>query len=276
MWFDVGMEENVQQRFFITGLPKSGTTWVRQLLNQHPDVYCRLEDQFIYHINKLPQILEEYNSAKIEIDRRTANEGVPEFEKYDKGDVVGLLWLSISLLFQKTPKLFSGIHDNGIVDNLNLFRDMFPEARFIHVVRDPRDIVVSSWHHNLRVERDKFLGMAHSLENWCKLSAQIWSDTMSRFTPDSNTHTVLYEHLSADTRSELEQIFLFLGLGTSYTGKAVDACQFAKKQKTGNLFYRSGTSGSWRKDLDNDMLNIIHEVAGEQMQKWGYPINSIS
>jgi len=53
--------------FFITGVPKSGTTWMPMLLNTHQNIFCRPEDKLSVILNSLLKFLKSYNDIIEEI-----------------------------------------------------------------------------------------------------------------------------------------------------------------------------------------------------------------
>jgi len=59
---------------FCTGTPKSGTTFLQMILNNHPEVSCPAE-HYLFDLltEKLPKFLENYNKSIIFIDKVTAN-----------------------------------------------------------------------------------------------------------------------------------------------------------------------------------------------------------
>jgi hypothetical protein len=153
--------------FFVVGVPKSGTTWLRRMLDLHPEVLCHGEGRFFgrddkdpnfgnLQANNLGQLLRpgslHYTLAQCEDLRawleRTWWSRDGEAEEYithltreavlyfllRKRDKIGK-----KIVGDKTP-----LHSTT---TLNEIGTMFPEARVVHIIRDGRDQAVSHNHH---------------------------------------------------------------------------------------------------------------------------------
>ncbi|MDF1810647.1 MAG: sulfotransferase [Verrucomicrobiales bacterium] len=133
------------ERFFVLGLPGSGTVWLQRLLNSHPEILCPPE----HHLSKLWQTtestVESYQSVIQRIDEKNDCRG----HKLDTEKLHAELytnWLE-HLFVHYTDDSVShvGINDNNLDSNLPYHARMFPRAKFLFIVRDPRDVAVSLW-----------------------------------------------------------------------------------------------------------------------------------
>jgi len=153
--------------FFVVGWPKSGTTWVRRMLDQHPEVLCRGEGKFFGRddrnetfekvpVNAKGQMLRPgslYNILAESEDLRAWLERTWWTREGDAEEQAALLVREAVFRFlgrklsesgkkiagDKTP--FAG---DGTVREIG---EILPEAKVIHVVRDGRDVAVSHTHH---------------------------------------------------------------------------------------------------------------------------------
>lgn len=257
-------------KFFVFGAPKSGTTWLQMLLDAHPDISCRPEDQLMYFIDRLAAMVSEYNKILKGVDERTAKQGARKLtEKFVENVFKGC----VDHLFHTTDKKISGINENIITYNADFFLQLFPGAKFIHIIRDPRSVALSSWHHNLRVEPG-FIGRAHSLEEWCGIIAADWlkvAKAAEAYQDRENWVNIRYEDLYDNPHRMTSKLLTFLGADIQHTNHCVETTKMETLQKkTGNPFFRKGGS-SWG-ELDKDMLGIIHTIAGDAMKELGYKI----
>ena len=62
-------------RFFVSGMNKSGTTFLQMLLNAHPTISCPSEQHFNTLINGVPALVNQYNATLDLFDKNTSNQG---------------------------------------------------------------------------------------------------------------------------------------------------------------------------------------------------------
>lgn len=81
------------------------------------------------------------------------------------------------------PRLrFIGEKDPGHAFQLMLLGSLFPKAKFIHVLRDGRDLALSSWAHNQRTKDNKQL-RDMPFDKLLEGTAQDW---VKKFRPPGN------------------------------------------------------------------------------------------
>jgi len=124
-----------QRLVFVGGAPRSGTTLVQNMLDSHPDVYGGPEFDRIPNIVDLRRKLQNsVRTGRIDVFCTLAQVDAA------MARMVESLLLPVAdrnhcrLLSEKTPW------------NILCFPDlmeMFPSARFVHVIRDPRAVVLS-------------------------------------------------------------------------------------------------------------------------------------
>jgi hypothetical protein len=187
----------------IFGAPRSGTTYVTELLNAHPRVYITNEARLFVWAHRALTSLDDPQAA---LTRRD------EFREYLKSELPALLHSFYkerrprALVWgDKNPHYADPIHG----EVLETIADLFPGARFIHVIRDGRDVVAS-----LIRKRDKdgqpwvSFEMAHELWN-------TYTVTGHAFASDAPPGTVLevrYEELIADEPDMARRMCEFLGI----------------------------------------------------------------
>jgi hypothetical protein len=159
------------QVFFIVGRARSGTTWLRGMLNSHPEILCWGEGRFFERnfrledfeqsqlINLLPNslygaILESMH-LRAWIDRAVWAKG-----KGTDEHLASLARLAIAYFLaeqlSKTDKRIVG--DKTPFVSAEVFEEIaaiYPEARVIHIIRDGRDATVSLMHHMWNYAKDR-------------------------------------------------------------------------------------------------------------------------
>ena len=142
------------QVFFVCGAPKSGTTWLQRVLDAHPEVICSGEGHFIQRFTiPLATVVREYNDySRLVADR--VYEGTPYYEPVDQQDFdrVARTFIMDRLIFRKPGPGVCWVGDKTPRYALHLrqLHRIFPECRFINIVRDPRDAIMSRLGHAAR------------------------------------------------------------------------------------------------------------------------------
>ena len=148
-------EVRSKQIFFIMGEIKSGTTWLQLLLDGHPEIVGRGEGHFTNYLSQgLGSLAEGYNS-KIDDKNKNIFGEIGGFPLLQRKHRMFLLASAAAMLMAE----YANGEDARVIgektpDNVlhaATLRDLFPGAKFVHIIRDPRDCAVSAWFHNLRV-----------------------------------------------------------------------------------------------------------------------------
>jgi len=162
---------------FATGSPKSGTTFLQMILNAHPEVSCPAEHYlFDLFIEKLPNFLENYNKGVVFIDKATANQGAPVFTDEDREEIGKFIIKLAAYNGAKGRKVkWYGIKDDQLTERngFEVLERLFPDAKFIGIIRDPRAVCVSAWYFNMRIHSN-WLENIENKEKWAEIFAPIW------------------------------------------------------------------------------------------------------
>ncbi len=192
--------------FFIIGCGRSGTTLLRTILNRHPDISIPLESLFIidylkasasYDISTLipmlvrePEILEWgiHPQAEDFKECRTISEVIDELHQIYLRAKGKKRW------GQKTPRF---------VRETALLLNHFPDAKFIHVVRDPRAVVNSLIHSDVHHSN-----AYHASLRW-RMDIKKGLELEDKH--PQNVIRVHYEEMVRNTEHTLRQLLEFLG-----------------------------------------------------------------
>ncbi|MCB0688712.1 MAG: sulfotransferase [Saprospiraceae bacterium] len=206
---------------FIVGVPRSGTTLLRIILDAHPDLSIPPETGFIPKFWQLQKY--EHELCKEDLVAQIMNillntpDHAPAWSDFHlkKEDLISNLY-SIEFLstieglrsFYRTyanrfNKKYWGDKTPGHAFFVNQILEMLPEAKIIHMIRDGRDVAVSL--------RNKWFGPGHHME---KL-ATIWCNYIqaARKAIRSNRYLeIRFEDLITCLEDTIAKICLFLGL----------------------------------------------------------------
>jgi Sulfotransferase domain len=168
--------------------------------------------------------------------------------------------------------------------------------RVLYVVRDPRDVVVSYYHHHRRLGKDpgsidQFLGrfLAGSLDGWGTWPAHIRSWLDSPQARDGRLIVVRYEDLLADPEEQLAGVARFLELPATpsairesvalHTADRMRASertteQYRKQARRDVLFIRRASSGEHAEVMTGEQLGRFGNVAGAELARLGYQVDA--
>lgn len=202
---------------FLVGMPRSGTTLLVEHLARHPDVIATPETHFFRSVCRTPSMARKQLSADraeatyIELSKRLRNaQGVGQRDAEKRRVFASATSLAAiartafrdllaetkkTVLIEKTP-------DHGFFTDA--ITAVFPEARFIFLVRDPRDVALS-W---LKVPWNP-AGIL-----WPGIKWGVMARNLSRRAGYDRQHFIVvrYEDLLTNPERILRQLMAFLQL----------------------------------------------------------------
>ena len=186
------------------GAPRSGTTFLNELLNAHPEVHITHEMRLFAWAHET--LVEAKKKQRLLVTDR--EEFTEHATKYFAGlirDFYAAQWPHVRYWGDKNPH-YADVWNRGCLDTV---RRIFPGAKFIHIIRDGRDVVASL------IRRKHADGSSWAdIEN----AAWTWQDHVTigsafgrKIGPESYFE-IRYEDLVADGLSGARDIFGFLGI----------------------------------------------------------------
>ena len=185
---------------FVVGPLRSGTTLLRLMIGNHKDIYCFGEFEFaVSRFNGIsPPSIEDYVNF-LSTDRQalaykvTVDETIKDYNE--------LVRSFLRQLYERQPNKIVGA---SLHSRMDVLPQIWPNGKFIHLLRDPRDVARScigmGWVGNV------FDGAKY----WIKPEKH-W-DALKSTIPKEQLLEVRYESLVSDPESELRRICEFLGL----------------------------------------------------------------
>lgn len=264
---------------FVVGQPRSGTTWVYDILTAHPEVAGVLESELFSDRTGLGALLQraKWGPRSLATSIRVFSQpvGVPQLVSYDElvRDVRELVagWLSKALgpddrfLVEKSPR-----HSRHI----RAIADLFPDARFVCVVRDGRDALLSaraaarSWAPVLRrAEGGSVWSGARVWEREVRAVRQAGREVENPYLEIS------YEELWADPETAAARLYSFCGFphDVELIAEVVEATGLERRQGMDQVGFRRGVGpGAWRDELALPQQLIFDVAAGPALVERGY------
>jgi hypothetical protein len=276
---------------FVVGVPRSGTTLLRLMLDAHPELAIPHETHF------LPSLLREPPDSREAFFRR-----VTEFSTWkDLSTPQELFWDALCRLepfdviegVRAFYRLYAGLRGKSrwgdksppYCLHIETIQRALPEARFIHILRDGRDVAVSL--------RPLWFAPGTSMQS---LAAQ-WVEQITEARRQGQGKPfyleVRYEDLIAQPEREMQRICRFVDL--RYDPAMEDYHQSARSRlsevethrspegqvlitKEERLHLHRFTSqppepsriGRWRTELTRKMVDAYEGIAGELLDELGY------
>ncbi|MGC8730963.1 MAG: tetratricopeptide repeat-containing sulfotransferase family protein [Halothiobacillaceae bacterium] len=183
---------------FIVGLPRSGTSLLEQMLAAHPQVHAAGE------VEELGQISTELAPAnELDWPARAAALDAASLEPLARRylHVLGAEALAASRITDKMPHNFV---------RLGFIHLLFPQARILHIERDPRDVALSILFHHFAGHHpyaNHLEDIAHHILFYRRCMAH-WRAAL----PPGTLYELHYEQLVTDPQPHLRAVLDFLGL----------------------------------------------------------------
>jgi hypothetical protein len=265
---------------FIVGCPRSGTTLLRRMIDAHEDIAVTRETHWIPDVYRQAQdaghaataalLTAHPKFATLGIDRDEVDRVVEASRTY--AEVVSQLFDRYAaskakpLAADKTP---------GYVRELPLLHELFPAARFVHLVRDGRDVCLSALDWDRRTVR--------RLPTWDTApvaTAALWwrwhvllGRRAGRRLGDARYHEVRYEALVIDPEGTLRRLCEFLGVRfdlsmlSFHEGRTRFEPGISAKRA-----WLPPTTGLrvWGDEMPPEQLEEFEAAAGDALEELGY------
>jgi LmbE family N-acetylglucosaminyl deacetylase len=273
--------------FFVIGMQKSGTYWLTALLDLHPQIRCfpsrpghedgSGEAHLFDHLANMDTDYARFSrSFQRKLDGHFA--GVVPKKAPESAHARDAMLDDIRVRFNqychlqrlRFGKPVVGEKTAETVHHLDLLERLYPGARKICILRDPRDRVVSFHYHQVRKGR---LAPADSLsaEHVESYLARVRQDYEGLLAAEPPIHVLTYEGLIADSTAEAERLLRFLAVEPD--AAAVEAMvagasfeRLASRsagEEDGGSHFRKGVVGDWRSLLQPDLgQKLVDELAG--------------
>jgi hypothetical protein len=282
--------------FFIVGCPRSGTTLLQRLVDAHPQMAVTPETHWIprwFHkkpgkgltpdglvTKKLLRKLIAYpRFLELEIDPHEARKLIPGGKRAPYDQFISKVY---DLYGQQRGKLIVGDKTPGYARELPTLHLLWPWARFVHLIRDGRDVCLSilSWE---RAKSWKAGEGAARFRTWPQdpvATAALWWEWHVRLAREAGEqfggglyYELRYESLIAHPVDECRALCEFLGV--PYDGHMVRSYHdraMAGPGQDAKHPWMPITPGlrDWQSQMPGDAVEHFEAVAGAMLDELGY------
>lgn len=276
---------------FVVGCPRSGTTLLRRMLDAHPAIAMTpnethwipkwfeqrigLTQEGMVTPELITSLLEYPRFVKLGLERSVLESLASSEEPLPYARFVTAVFdlygasRSSRLVGDKTP---------GYTRSIPILHELWPSARFVHLIRDGRSVCLSalSWRRAPQ--------LADRFPTWKRepvLTAALWWEQHVRLAREAGAaldgslyHELRYEALVADQEQECAALCAFLDL--PYDDSMVRFAEGRTRAAPGlsaKHAWLPATPGlrNWREDMPAEELELFEAAAGELLDELGYP-----
>ena len=290
---------NNYQPLFILGNPRSGTSLFRIILNNHPNIVSPPEcgfSEWLYsdyrnwckediNSNKLELFIKDLSHCKkIEtwnLDYTKLKELIIDEEPNNYSELTYCVYLLYCNDYEGI-KIISD-KNNYYINQIERLNDIWPEAKYIHLVRDGRDVACSYFSMNELKTESKYKpdlpqSISHIANEWKNNNKNI---EQIRINFDSKYLFLRYEDIITNSMEHLKKVCDFLEIPYSET-----MLNYYKNTNTKlmepeeTLDWKRKTREApdkkriarYKSDLTDSQINEFIGIAGKTLVRYGYDL----
>lgn len=280
---------------FVCGVTRSGTTLIRLMLDSHPDLAIPGETHWVPKLirriekDRMPPeelaevIIESKRWQEFHLDPDDLRARIAAIPQANAADVIRAFYTAYA---EREGKSRYGDKTPGYVGEMVRIQRTLPEARFIHLIRDGRDVALS-----------------HMRMNWgpstYEESATLWVERIAkarRMAPKIRHYNEIhFEDIVRDTEGTLRKVCEIIEL--DFDPVMLDYHERAEKrlqEKNVDLVRRHGPTqpaearmeshklakepprkdrlGAWREKMTEEEIASYERIAGPLLKELGYEL----
>lgn len=252
--------------FFILGVPRSGTTLLSVILNNHSKLYIPQ----VSYLGRFLQFLDQNNIVDIEYNIMNIwNEterlhSVSPLQGFDESKT---FQENISeILMQdatKNGKVIWGDKAPPFIDKIAEIKLLFPDSKIIQIIRDPRSNVMS-------LHKRQYTDIEIAAERWRDLNLQ--GLNTGKILSDKEYLKIHYEDLLANPEEVLNDVCKFLNV--EYQTELISKLATSDETNLENAYVKKTLDTSkidnWKSELSKKEISNIESLTSPLMSTLGY------
>jgi len=283
----------MNRMFFVIGNPRSGTTLLRLMLNNHPEVTVPPECGFAMWLHEIyvntdfsdmtsiDDFLEKLSTVKkIEtwkINLAELKTFLIKNQPKNYQEIVPLIYRHYANSINNHPK-WLGDKNNFYISYIETIKKLLPDSKQIYIVRDGRDVACS--YKDLASKKYDSI-YAPKLPSEIKEIATEWlnNNRLIKHEVDNGALLIRYEDLLHSPEVELNKVCEVLGL--TYSSQLLNYHinnRIQEQEPKEFLQWKSktlsppdqGNIGKYRNILTKEEIQTFECIAGELLEEFGY------
>jgi len=246
----------IRKPIFLVGAERSGTTVLRLMLDHHPQIaWCQ---EFEYVVDQIPESngwpqLEEYYEW-LETHRIFQATGFVIDRSLNYPQLVN------SFLCQKRDSTGKSLVGATVHRHFDKLVRIWPNARFIHIIRDGRDVgrsgIRMGWAGNVWT----------GVERWIEAEG-LWVQ-FSQKLPAEQQIELTYEELISDPVNTLNRLCNFIDI-------PYDPAMLSYPQKTTYDFPDSSLIAQWKRKMSAREIQLVESRISSMLVERGYQLSGL-
>lgn len=246
------MQQTIAKPIFLVGAERSGTTLLRLMLNYHPKItWC---NEFEYAVDMVgedwPDLQAYYSWLETHRIFQDSHFNIDKTLSYPQ--------LVDSFLGQRLKRDSKPIVGATIHRNFEKTIKIWPDARFIHIVRDGRDVARScigmGWAGNVW----------YGVNEWIKVE-NLWKE-FSKQIPEDRKIEIIYEDLILNYVDTLKNICDFIGV--DYDSSMLDYVNSSDYSLP-----KSHLVQQWKKKQSKREIQLLEYRIADMLVERGYDLS---
>ncbi|MDX2245914.1 MAG: sulfotransferase [Bacteroidia bacterium] len=287
---------------FIVGNSRSGTTMMMRIISKHPEMHSVNEIHFfekLWSVNDKDRVIEEgeaiyiasrlifvkkegylatFNPDKYREEARTLVKNINAEKLYSHDVFLAFLVSETeangkSIPCEKTPQNVFYIQD---------ILDLFPNARVINMIRDPRGVLLSQKKKWMRKDNTDAYLSKHKKEvmrlrvNYHPITiSRLWNSSINaskKFEGDPRVLNVRFEDITGSPTEELKRLCAFIGVEYSEKMQQVEYIGSSNEKDTpGKVGIKNNRTKTWMQGgLNRAEIWFCQTITGDFFEKFGY------
>lgn len=283
---------------FIVGNSRSGTTLLARVLSKHSQIHILNETHFLTSYEKqrksFSQLEQQDKIHLINLLLTVEYKGIFYQSEYQENSdeaqeiftrcaecktFASLLAFFFQYVAEKKGKIICGDQTPSHIFYAEDILKLFPNAKFINIVRDPRAVLLSQ-KNKWKAAKKMYMPTRETVRTFFNYhpitTSLLWKKGVEAAAQADNNlpsnifYTLQFEQLLDDPESVLQKLCNFIGVGFETSMMDVNVSMSSNETDEGKKGIRPEVMDHWRQRLSGSEIFISEKINGRLAEKEGY------